>query len=230
MLEGMKQARVAVIDDEPRIRSLLEIELGRVGFNVRGASDGATGFELIREWGPDLVLLDVMMPHIDGISLLPLLRRLTQAPIVILSAKGTVADKAVGLRNGADFYLSKPFEMTELVSLLQAALRRPVLGSVEFLSFHNLTMNVRERSVERANKRIHLSGREFELLATLMREPRRIFSREQLLERVWGDREVTLGIIDTYMSSLRAKVDRPFDELLIHNVRGAGYGLRRRGD
>lgn len=222
----MNYARIAVIDDEPHIRRLLDIELSQVGFQVRSAGDGATGFELVRDWEPDVVLLDVMMPRLDGIALLPSLRRVTQAPVGIISAKNQVTDKVLGLRSGADFYLGKPFEMPELVSLVSAALRRPLLGKAEYLSFHDLRMNVHERGVERSGVRIHLTTREFDLLATLVREPRRIFSRDELLDRIWGNKEVNVGVVDTYISLLRRKVDRPFAERLIHNVRGGGYCTR----
>src|ERR1700727_413055 len=114
--------RLAVIDDEPGIRTLLEIELAGAGFDVRSAPDGASGFDLVREWNPDLVLLDVVMPRVDGLSLLPLLRRQTQAPIVMLSARGRSSDKIAGFEGGADLYVSKPFEIPELIAMLQSAL------------------------------------------------------------------------------------------------------------
>jgi len=226
----MNGPRIVVIDDAPRIRHFLEIELSHAGFQVRCAPDGAIGFDLVRELQPDLIVLDIMMPHLDGLTLLPLLRRVTQAPIVIISAKSGSADKILGLRNGADFYLAKPFEMPELLSLVNVALRRPILGKIDFLAFHDIKINAHERTVERAGMPIHLTTREFDLLATLLREPRRVFSREELLERIWGEKDAGLGVVDTFISLLRGKVDRPFSEPLIHNVRGAGYCVRREID
>ncbi len=223
----MNEGRIAVIDDEPRIRTLLDIELHHAGFQVRSAGDSAAGFELVRDWQPDLVLLDVVMPHFGGLELLPLLRRVTQAPIVLISAKNRVADRVFGLRRGAEFYLAKPFEMPELVSLIGAALLGPRAGKAEYLTFHDLKMNARERTAERAGVPIQLTPREFELLATLVRQPRRVFSREELLERIWDEKEIGLGTVDTYISLLRRKVDRPFRESLIHNVRGSGYCIRQ---
>jgi DNA-binding response OmpR family regulator len=221
--------RLAVIDDEPGIRTLLEIELTDAGFEVRCAPDGASGFELVREWKPDLVLLDVVMPRIDGLSLLPLLRRQTQAPIVMLSARGRAQDKIAGFEGGADLYVSKPFEIPELVASLRTALRRPALRDPDYLSFADLTVNLRERAVKRAGADVELTRREFDLLATLLREPRRVFTRDELLDSVWEERYVTTGVVDTYMSYLRAKVDAPFDYPIIHTVRGVGFTIRHRG-
>lgn len=221
--------RLAVIDDEPGIRALLEIELGHAGFEVRSAPDGLSGFELVRDWSPDLVLLDVVMPRIDGLSLLPLLRRQTQAPIVMLSARGRAQDKIAGFEGGADLYVSKPFEIPELVAMLHSALRRPALRNPDFLTFADLTVNLRERTVERAGSSVDLTRREFDLLATLLREPRRVFSREELLDIVWEERYVTTGVVDTYMSYLRAKVDTPFEAPIVHTVRGVGFTIRHRG-
>jgi len=221
--------RLAVIDDEPGIRTLLEIELSEAGFDVRSAPDGAAGYELVRAWNPDLVLLDVVMPRIDGLSLLPLLRRQTQAPIVMLSARGRSSDKIAGFEGGADLYVSKPFEIPELIAMLQSALRRPSLRDPDYLTFADLTVNLRERVADRGGAPVDLTKREFDLLATLLREPRRVFTREELLDLVWEERYVTPGVVDTYMSYLRAKVDAPFQEPIIHTVRGVGFTIRHRG-
>lgn len=165
-----------------------------------------------------LVLLDLTAPHSDGISLLPIIRKLTQAPIIIVGAKSTSAGKVVGA----------PFDLRQLASVLISALRRQENGGAtsEYLTFHDLIINVKHRTVERANTPIRLTPREFEVLATLVGEPGYVFSRETLIERLWPGRPVTLGVVDTYVSFLRAKVDLPFDEPLIHNVRGSGYCVR----
>ena len=226
----MEAPRLAVIDDELGIRTLLEIELGEAGFEVRSAPDGAAGFDLVREWEPDLVLLDVVMPRIDGISLLPLLRRVTQAPIIMLSARGRAQDKIAGLEGGADLYLNKPFEMPELIALLRSALRRPSLRDPDYLTFADLTLDVRKRTAERSGASIELTPREFDLLATLLREPGRVFTRDELLDLVWEERDVTGGVIDTYVSYLRSKVDAPFEYPIIFTVRGVGFAIRYRGD
>ncbi len=220
-------ARVAVIDDEPAIRSLLQMELGDAGFDVRTAKDALAGLDLVRQWDPDVILLDIMMPKVDGISILPRFRTETQTPIIILSAKGGTGDKVLGLERGADQYIAKPFEMPELVARLRSALRRPRLEEPDRLTFRDLTIDFRMRTVTRAGKDIVLTAREFDLLATFMRQPRRVFTRDQLISIVWGiDADVTTNAVETYISYLRSKIDAPFDEPLLHTIRGAGYSLR----
>jgi len=219
--------RVLVVDDERHIRDLLEIGLGDEGYDVRSAPDGQAGLQIAKEWSPDAIVLDVMLPKIDGIALLPMLRKLTEAPIVMLSAKGETIDKVAGLHGGADDYVSKPFEMAELTARLETALRRPRLAQPQVLRFSDLEVNLETRIAMRGEKRIALSAREYDLLATLLRNPNRVFSRDQLLDRVWGtERFVGPGAVETYISYLRAKVDHGFPTRLIHTHRGVGYSLR----
>ena len=219
--------RVVVIDDEPDIRTLLELELGDAGFDVRSAPDGFSGLALVREWEPDAVLLDVMMPRIDGIAMLPELRRVTQAPIFIVSAKGGVDDTVRGLDGGADQYVAKPFEIPELVARLRSALRRPRLESPQIVAYRDLSLDMQTRRATRGGKTIDLTTREFDLLATFLREPRRVFTRDQLIALVWGDHAIVTGnAVETYISYLRHKIDYGFSEQLLHTVRGVGYALR----
>jgi two-component system response regulator MtrA len=219
-------ARIAVIDDEPNIRDLLALALGHSGFDVRCAADGAAGLALVQEWSPDLIVLDVMLPKASGFELLPMLRRITGAPIVMLSARGEVEDKVEGLAHGADDYLSKPFEISELVAHIKAKLRRPHLETRSTLTFEGLTVDLDEHTVERDGRRLDLSPLEYDLLVTLLRRPRRVFTREELLDEVWGDADVGTGAVERYVSYLRGKVDEGFDRPLIQTVRGAGYTLR----
>ncbi len=220
-------ARVAVIDDETAIRLVLESELREAGFEVRAARDAPTGLQLVREWEPDLILLDVMMPKIDGISALPAFRSLTQAPIVVLSAKGGTDDKVLGLERGADQYIPKPFEIPELIARLKSALRRPRLDKPELLTFQDLVLDLRHRSVRRAGHEVALTAREFDLLETFMRQPRRVFTKEQLISLVWGEyAEVSTNAVETYVSYLRTKIDMPGMPSLIATIRGVGYSLR----
>jgi two-component system response regulator MprA len=222
--------RVAVIDDEPGIRTLLELELADAGFDVRSAPDGPSGLALVREWTPDAILLDVMMPKVDGITLLPEFRRVTQAPIFVVSAKGETGDKVRGLESGADQYIAKPFEIPELVARVRSALRRPKLESPEVITFRDLSMDLQTRRVVRGGRAIDLTTREFDLLATFVREPRRVFTRDQLISLVWGDgAAVTGNAVETYISYLRHKVDYGFPEQLLHTIRGVGYALRSTG-
>ncbi|MDQ6929204.1 MAG: response regulator transcription factor [Candidatus Eremiobacteraeota bacterium] len=220
------KSRVAVVDDDRYIREMLELGLAREGFAVRTAADGAQALALVKEWEPEVIVLDVMMPKIDGFALLPMLRQVSQAPILMLTAKGELADKVTGLSSGADDYLVKPFEFEELIARLSAALRRPQLMEDDSLRWHQFSLNLSTRQVFRADQAVDLTQREFELLAVFMREPRRVFNKEHLLELVWGhDFEGGTNIVETYISYLRNKLDRPNEPSLLRTVRGVGYGL-----
>jgi DNA-binding response OmpR family regulator len=219
--------RVAVVDDERHIRELLEIGLTREGFEVRSAANGSAALSLVDQWHPNVVILDVMLPHIDGFALLPLLRKKTQVPIIMLSALGNVPDKVTGLSRGADDYLAKPFDFKELLARLHAALRRPALAAPETLTLGDLSVDLSTREVRRGKRLIDLTAREYDLLVTLLRSPRRVFSKESLLDLVWGiERDVNLGTVETYISYLRAKIDMSNESKLIHTMRGAGYSMR----
>jgi len=194
---------------------------------VRSAADGRTGLQLVRDWRPDAIVLDVMLPFVDGLELLPMLRRITEAPILMLSAKADTDDRITGLRRGADDYIPKPFEMTELVARLHSALRRPRLEQPSIVAYSDLSIDLDRREVKRGDRRIDLSAREYALLLTFVRNPERVFTRDQLLDLVWGtDRDVGPGAVETYVSYLRAKIDAGFEPKLIRTIRGAGYALR----
>ncbi len=219
--------RVLVVDDERRIRELLELSLRHHGYDVQSAPDGQTALTAATQWEPDAIVLDVMLPKIDGISLLPMLRRITDAPVIMLSAKGEVEDKVSGLSHGADDYLSKPFEISELIAHIEAKLRRPHIEHGDVLRYADLIVDLQTHVAQRADTRLDLSPLEFNLLVTLLRRPKRVFTRDELLEMVWGDeRDVTPAAVERYISYLRAKVDDGFEQRLIHTVRGVGYTLR----
>lgn len=219
--------RVLVVDDEGAIRTLIEYGLASAGFDVRSAPDGRAAFDLMAEWTPEAIVLDVMLPGVDGIALIPALRRLTDAPIIMLTARTATADKVAALTRGADVYLQKPFDMDELVASLNAALRRPRMETREVVAYADLKIDVGRRSVTRANRRIELSSREFELLLALARNAERVFTRTELLDLVWGhDREIGASSVDTYVSYLRSKIDAEGCPRLIQTMRGAGYALR----
>ncbi|MDQ2908680.1 MAG: response regulator transcription factor [Candidatus Eremiobacteraeota bacterium] len=206
---------------------MLELNLELRGFTVRCAADGMQAFSLAREWHPDVIVLDVMLPKVDGLSLLPALRNITEAPIVMLSARGEVEDKVRGLARGADDYVSKPFEMAELIARLGSALRRPRLARRSLLTCADLTLDLEEHSVMRGGQRLELTALEFKLLATLLRSPSRVFTRDELFASIWGDdRDAEYGSVGRTISYLRAKVDRGFDLPLIHTIRGVGYTVR----
>jgi len=222
----MQPARVAVIDDDRFIREMLELGLSREGFNVKTASDGVAALQLVREWDPEVIVLDVMMPKIDGFTLLPRLREISQAPILMLTAKGETSDKVTGLSAGADDYLVKPFVFEELIARLQAKLRRPQLIEEKVLRWHDVAINPQTREAWRTHEPLELTQREFDLLEVFMREPRRVFSKDHLLELVWGhDFEGGPNIVETYISYLRSKIDKSNNSSFIRTVRGIGYGL-----
>ena len=223
--EGRK---VLVVDDEREIREMLEFYLGLRGYAVRVAPDGVAGLAMMREWQPDLIVLDVVMPKVDGVSLLPMIRRVTEAPVIMLTAKGEVGDVVKALEGGADDYVTKPFEVSELVARLQSALRRPSLDRRETLSLGDLTIDVRKYDVRRGETVVPLSAREFRLLETLLRHPGQVFTRQALFETVWGlDSDAEGSIVDRTISNLRAKVDQGFEKKLIHTIRGVGFTARQ---
>lgn len=225
-MPDMQPTRVAVVDDDRFVREMLELGLSREGFIVKTAADGVAALQLVREWAPEAIVLDVMMPKIDGLALLPKLREITQAPILMLTAKGETADKVATLGAGADDYLVKPFIFEELIARLQAKLRRPQLIEEQVLRWHDVAINPDTREAWHGRDALDLTQREFDLLAVFMREPRRVFSKDHLLELVWGhDFEGGPNIVETYISYLRAKIDRPDQGSFFRTVRGVGYGL-----
>lgn len=220
-------ARVLVVDDEAAIRDLLDYGLGQAGFSVQSVGDGREAIEAIRTWSPEVIILDVMLPETDGFTLLPALRRLTDVPIVMLSAKTETAEKVAGLSRGADDYVGKPFELEELIARLHSALRRPRMELRQTFAYADLSVDLARRSVYRGNRRVELSTREFDLLLTFVRHPEQVFTRTQLLDFVWGvDRDVVPNTVETYVSYLRAKLDSGEPVKLIQTLRGVGYTLR----
>jgi DNA-binding response OmpR family regulator len=218
---------VLVVDDERNVREMLEIGLAQHGFDVACASDGAHALEMLRAGAPDAILLDVMMPKIDGVSLVPLIRRVTEAPIVMLSALTGAQDKIAGLTAGADDYVAKPFDLGEVAARLRAQLRRPQLAKRDVVRYADVVVDVPTRRVQCASGAVELTAREFDLLVTLLREPGRVFTREQLLDRVWGrDAAVEPNVVETYVSYLRGKLGEAGPRPLIRTIRRVGYTAR----
>jgi two-component system, OmpR family, response regulator PrrA len=218
---------VLVVDDEPNVRDMLEIGLTHHGFSVQCAGDGAQALALLRAGAPDAILLDVMMPKIDGVSLVPLIRRITEAPIVMLSALSDAQDKIAGLAAGADDYVGKPFDLGEVAARLRAQLRRPQLAKRDVIRYADVVVDVPTRRVETAAGPVELTAREFDLLVTFLREPGRIFTRDQLLDRVWGrDAAVEPNVVETYVSYLRGKLGAQGPRPLIRTIRRVGYTAR----
>jgi two-component system, OmpR family, response regulator len=225
--------RALVVDDEPALTDLLAMALRYEGWDVRTAADGATAVTVARSFAPDVVLLDVMLPDLDGLSVLRRIRADTpDLPVVFLTARDAVADRVAGLTVGADDYVVKPFSLEEVVARLRALLRRSGATAVRAtgeLVVGDLAMDEDGREVTRAGQPVRLTATEFELLRFLMRNPRRVLSKAQILDRVWSyDFGGQANVVELYVSYLRKKIDagRP---PMIHTVRGVGYVLRPAG-
>lgn len=226
-MSGLARPRVLVIDDERYMRDMLEMGLAQHGFDVTCAADGTTAIAALDRVRPQVVLLDIMMPQIDGMSLIPMLRRVSEVPIVMLSALEEPHDKIAAFAAGADDYVGKPFDLGELAARLHSRLRRPQLSKRDALAFADIAMDMTTREVTIGTSAVELTAREFDLLATLLREPGRVFTREQLIDRVWGfDAVVEPNVVETYISYLRAKIDRPAMRSLIRTIRRVGYTIR----
>src|ERR687894_2566179 len=207
--------RMLLVEDDRSIAGFVEPELERLGFCVRCAYDGPSGLEEARRFRPELVVLDIMLPKLDGVALLKELRREgSRGPVVMLTARDATMDKVHSLDLGADDYMTKPFEMEELLARIRALLRRS--EGEEILRISDLEVNTAAHEVRRGEREIDLTAREYELLEFMARNPRRVLSRDNLLSRVW-DQEfgLTTNVVDVYIAYLRKKVDAPGEDKLI---------------
>ena len=222
--------RILIVEDEAALVTLLRYNLEQEGFDVGEAADGEEALLRAQEDKPDLIVLDWMLPLMSGIEVCRRLRRMPETravPIVMLTARGEEADKVRGLEGGADDYVTKPFSPVELIARIRALLRRaqPDLAS-ETLVFADLTMDLAAHRVRRNGRAIHLGPTEFRLLHYLLRNPGRVFSREQLLDAVWGrDVYVEARTVDVHIRRLRKALNSEGDSDLIRTVRAAGYAL-----
>jgi two-component system response regulator MprA len=217
------EAAILVVDDDAPIRRMLRRTLGAEGYQVDDAVDGGDALAAVERRTPDLILLDVAMPGVDGLSVTRRLREKGLAvPVLLLTARDALDDRVAGLDAGADDYLVKPFETQELLARVRALLRRGKQPET-VLSFADLTLEVATRSVTRAGRSITLSEREADLLELLLRHARRVVSREQAIASIWGG-EATANVVDRYVSNLRRKLGAP---PLIETVRGVGFVLGR---
>ncbi len=219
--------RILAVEDEPEIRELLEYGLANQGFEVKAVADGRVATDAIKDWAPEAILLDIGLPGIDGFSLIASLRRLTDVPILMLTARSGIPDKVSALTRGADDYIAKPFDLEELAARIRARLRRPRMETRDVVTYADIVIDVSQRKAARAGRSLELSTREFDLLLTLARHPEQVFTRSQLLDLVWGiDRDVTPATVETYISYLRSKVDVQGGPRLIQTLRGVGYTMR----
>ena len=222
---------IVIAEDDASLRDLLSYNLVKKGFKVRTASDGEEAMLLIKEKIPDLLLLDWMMPRPTGIEICKQIRRnkfAKKLPIILLTAKGEEEDKIFGLESGADDYIVKPFSTTELLARIMAVLRRANLNSVidNIIKVGDITINLNEHKVYRDKNEIHLGPKEFRLLRFLSKNPNKVYSREQLLDNVWGHGIfVELRTVDTHIRRLRKAINTKDYPNIIRTVRSAGYAL-----
>lgn len=219
--------KVLVVEDEDRIRQFLQRGLSYEGYRVDVAEDGQTGLDIARDNPPDLVLLDVMLPGIDGIEVCRRLRAAGDVPILMLTAKEAIEDRVAGLDAGADDYLVKPFAFDELLARIRALLRRVQPSKPDVYRFVDLELDTGTRQGKRSGRLFDLTAKEYELLELFMRNPRRVLTREIIYDRVWGyDFGGESNIIEVYVRYLRQKTEAGGLTRLIHTVRGIGYVLR----
>ena len=219
--------RILAVNDRPDMRAILEQRLGNLGFEVNAVSGAHGVTHVIQEWAPEAILLDVHLSSIDAFSLVANLRRITDAPILMLCGSALQGQqKVLALTRGADDYIAEPFDWEEVAAYIRARLRRPHMHKRDVVSYADVSVDVTQRKAARGGRPIDLSTREFDLLLTLVRHPEQVFTRSQLLDLVWGvDRAVTPATVETYISYLRSKVDAQGVQL-IHTLRGIGYTMR----
>jgi DNA-binding response OmpR family regulator len=228
MAEYDRQARVLVVEDDDAIAQVLQRSLRMEGYEVRVAGDGITALDLAHGFLPDLVILDLGLPKLDGIEVAKALRSSDDdVPILVLTARDAVESRVEGLDAGADDYLIKPFERQELLARLRALLRRRPPRGQASLTVGDLNLNPDTHEVARGERTIDLTQREFELLEYLMRNERIVISRQRLLDEVWGyDPFSMTNTIEVFVSNLRRKLEAGGEPRLLHTIRGAGYVLR----
>jgi two-component system response regulator MprA len=234
--EPLPRPRVLVVDDDANITAFLKRALAYEGYQVDVADDGRTALDMARDNPPDLVVLDIMLPGLDGVEVLRRLRagevETGKLPIIMLTARDEVSDRVRGLDAGADDYLVKPFALEELTARLRALLRRREPDAQRTLRFADLVVDTASREVHRGSRAIQLTTKEYELLVFFLHHPRQVLTREQLLDRIWGiNFEAETHVLEVYVSYLRNKLEAPLPDgtvpsRLIHTVRGVGYVLR----
>ncbi|MFF9067775.1 response regulator transcription factor [Streptomyces sp. NPDC014891] len=231
--------RILIVDDEPAVREALRRSLAFEGYGTQDAVDGIDALARVESYAPDLVVLDVQMPRMDGLTAARRIRAAgSTVPILMLTARDTVGDRVTGLDAGADDYLVKPFELDELFARIRALLRRSSYASAtaagpaetDVLAFEDLRMDLATREVTRGGRTVELTRTEFTLLEMFLAHPRQVLTREQILKAVWGfDFEPSSNSLDVYVMYLRRKTEAGGEPRLVHTVRGVGYALRGGG-
>lgn len=225
----MKEEKIVIIDDDPKIRAMLKRSLEYAGYVVITAVDGVQGWDIAVNNKPQLIILDIMLPEMDGFEVCHLLRKEGIAvPILMLTAKDEIRDRVKGLDCGADDYLVKPFALEELLARMRALLRRNSRGK-EVLEFETLKADIKTYQVWQGARELELTPKEFNILIFFMSHPNQVISREKLMETIWGYAyEVESNVLEVYIGYLRHKLEQNGEERLIHTVRGVGYVLKKK--
>lgn len=224
--------KVLIIEDEAEIISFLKPELEYEGYNVDSASDGRQGFEKIQKYNYDIILLDIMLPGLNGIEVCRRVRKFSNIPIIMLTARDQIADKVTGLDTGADDYLTKPFSIEELLARMRSALRKSSInynnGQMKnIMSFRDIVLNQSLCEIKKGEKTIELTKKEYQLLEFLIQNKNSVVTREQILSAIWGyDYIGDTNVVDVYISYLRNKLDDSLNEKYITTVRGTGYIMK----
>jgi len=225
----MNTKNILLIEDDKAITRILELELGYEGYSFDIAFDGREGLNFFENNDYDIILLDLMLPYINGIEVCRKIRLKSTTPIIMMTAKRDLSDRIVGLDMGADDYITKPFEMDELLARIRASIRRSKMGSAEFVKMQikDLSLNVLTREVVVKDVAIELTKTEYELLEYLVMNKGIVLTRDQIIGHVWGnDFYGDTNILDVYIKYVRSKIDYPFETKLIQTVRGVGYVIR----
>ena len=222
----MANEKILVVDDDVNICELLRLYLTKEGYQVTIANDGEEGLDKFNQVKPDMVLLDVMMPRMDGLEVCRRIRKLGNTPVMMLTAKGQKSDRITGFNAGADDYLPKPFDPDELLSRVRAILRRSEAYQPTVLAYGDLTLDPGSGNLSCGKDPIRLSGREFQIMELFMRSPRQVFSAERIMERVWGwDNEAEINVVWVNISNLRKKLKSIGSHVTLQANRGLGYVL-----
>ncbi len=225
--QSANRPRILVVDDDRKITASLRRGLTYEGYNVEVANSGTEALSMMHDTRPAVVVLDIMMPGLDGFDVCRLIRRSSDVPILMLTAKDEVADRVTGLDSGADDYLVKPFAFEELLARLRALLRRRSPQKSSEITYADLTLDTKAMTAERNSRKVDLTTTEYRLLELLLKRQGEVLSRETILEKVWGyDFEGESNVLEVYIRSLRNKLEADGESRLIHTVRGAGYVLR----